>query len=163
MKKYIAAGLCAGGLVFAAAGPAMAGNFTYIAKGTRCVASGTEEQPLVQARTKFRMFGDQTGLGFYKFILKARLVPTTAGFNYVRPYKEASVPAALNGRSSALLWVTTNAVSGDAAWKLQVRLEWDRPGPVNYVKKLTIRFGGCSPTSTGGWGYVPPSVAIGSG
>ena len=136
-----------------AASPALAGNFSYIAKGTQCLARGSDEQPEVAARTTFKMFGDQSGLGFYSYILKARLVPTTAGLNFVRPWRQTKVNALLNGASTATLSVTTGWNDGLKAWKLQVRLEWDRPGPKNYVRNLTVRFHGCTPL-----GASPPGL-----
>jgi hypothetical protein len=148
--------VAAAGLLLTA-GPAVAGNFTYIAKGTQCIPSGSAEAPLVQARTSFLMFGDQTGLGFYAYILQARLVPPGAGLNFVRPWQQVKVPAPLTGASSRRLTVTTSRHDGLKDWKLQVKLVWDRPGPVNYTRTLNIPFQECAPAPDG-QGPLPTPV-----
>ena len=161
MNRLIAAALCAGGVLVATAAPAIAGNsYTYIHKGTFCIASGTEEQPMVQARVKVFMDGDQSGnLGFSQFLMKARLVPTTAGLNFVRPWSvQAKARANPVGESWATLWTTTPKVSADANWKVQVKMEWDRPGPKNYTKTLTYPFRGCS---RGGVDWGGTAIGVG--
>jgi hypothetical protein len=107
------------------------------------------------------MIGDQSGLGFWSFKLRARLVPHGSSFNLLRSWRQAEIKSRLlasNQLERALINVTTNPVNSDGDWDLQIKMIWDRPGPKDYTTQLQTHFRGCPPPQN-----CPTCTAIGGG
>jgi hypothetical protein len=89
-------------------------DYSYIAKGTRCVSYDGGQT--VAARTRWRFnFGTFVNTSIQRVRLQARLVPTTAGHNLFRSWRKVEAPLSPQQKLFGgwrILGVTTDTVSG---------------------------------------------------
>lgn len=164
----LALSLSAAGLVAAAPAHAKAPNLIahYSVQSVTCVpaAGGT-----VRARVRVRMvvvnYHGLRGLDWAQHMtVKARLIPTTAGLNISRAWRQWKTPYLTQDKRHAYdITVTTDTVSPAADWKVQLKMVWDRSAPAPDVVKETTRpfTGSCggAGTSLGPAPAVPSSNA----
>ena len=157
MKRLLALSIGAAAIttMLAPTGPALAGNsFSYIAQGTQCRGSGTEEQPRVTATTSWRMLNSGiTPFSSNSFKLKARLVPKGSKFTIANlgypwgAWVHGSAVANANGKAGVFLTATTTTRSNDIPWDVQVKMVWTR-SIKDYVKVIQFPFRSCDPPAT---------------
>jgi hypothetical protein len=76
--------------------------------------------------------------------VKGRLIPTTAGLSYTRPWAEKQSDYLTQNRThTQRLTIVTDNVTPRASWNAQLKLFWDRPAPIPDVVKETSKSFSC--------------------
>lgn len=76
--------------------------------------------------------------------VRARLIPTGAGLNYTRPWKEVKTPYLTQNKThSYTMRVLTDNVSAFKDWQVQLKLIWTRPAMRDVVVERTGAFSSC--------------------
>lgn len=127
--------------------------YGYRARGTVCkvaTVSGAGAQT-IYAKTTWEMWAAK-GKQVYQLRFRARLIPTTASLNFTRPWSpwaSAIIPSVYNGNRYYLSsWVTTPSASAMRAWRVEVRLNWDRANRRDWNRDLKFKLnqgGACAP------------------
>jgi hypothetical protein len=106
-----------------------ASRYGYQHLSTRCSLSQGPWGPVVAAQTSWRMWTEPHGgrdLSSYRW--QARLIPTTRGLDFARPWDSVEVENVDSGAGAVYDGtVMTPLASSDLDWDLQVKLTWDRP------------------------------------
>lgn len=109
---------------------------------TTCVPAPSNT---VRAQVTVRMkVVNYDGLGDWAQYMKvkARLIPTSAGLNYTRPWKEVKTPYLTQNKTHTYtMRVLTDNVSAASDWQVQLKLTWDRPAMRDVVVDRTGPFG----------------------
>jgi hypothetical protein len=133
--------------MLAGAAPAQADHHSWKHVRTECIA---KENPytggyLISALTRWTMSTSaHKKNNLRKFKIKARLIPTTAGINAPRNWREHSRAVKAGYEDKAFnripIGVRTESQSDSFDWNLQVELRWDRNNKRDWVVKTTIPF-----------------------
>lgn len=136
------AGAAVGAPTAGADAPLLIKSYSWLS--TRCV---TAPSNTVRAAVKVRMtVVNYDGIGDWAQYMKvkARLVPTSEGLNFTRPWTEVKTPYLIQDkRHSYNISVVTGNVSATKDWQVQLKLIWDRPAMKDVVVNLTGAFAGC--------------------